>query len=723
MIKLFAVMLLSINGVLAVSADIDSMGTALRQSQSKLFWIERKAGRYTMGDPVSYYSRTADFAELTFDIGNAKCLANVTMLGAIKTLTVYRDAYRACCDPNKGWPGVWVAKDSSSFGPYAYALVMDGKTNHLGAVDWDFRMGLLDNIFPLTELKDPHGRFAVRLVTFAPLSADGSHRLRGIVYGLELENISDGLLQGTVVLPRMFQGERPKPNWAMFDPFDFEIGLGDSKRFSKEVAFALKPGETLWVPTILYQPGEPTLSEVNARGTLAWFKDTGCYYRRVLGRLETPGNPWLGEFHERQVMQALQSIALSGANKLAGSNWGSYPATRQIWTKDCFYSCLPFMASEPTLAQKMIMWFDEFGIRQAGEIVQGGISHSISLSVASLLLAASYYEQTGDRTFFTQHPELKRNWAKILDTIVASRQSPDVWLFSTHYISDGKLDCDWHCGSNVAVWRALDGYARLLAEVYGEPGRAKEYGEQADNVRSALLKKTVIPGPFGPQFIEGVNRDGSVPRLTSDGEESETTLMPFYGFLPYEAAAYRNYMRFSMSTNNAQYVAATRSIDWGKTVPATAPGYNKGLAFGDDHESLFGENGYYTEIRRVTDTDGSVSWWPYTKPQPGEVRRSYPGKAGWFAGVHSVLFVHRFLGIRYDAPKKTLWFAPHPAIGDFAWNDFPFGQDRFSVSCLQGEAMVHNLTDHPVTVVLGSASCQLVPPGQRVRAKTNSSLQ
>ena len=36
-------------------------------------------------------------------------------------------------------------------------------------------------------------------------------------------------------------------------------------------------------------------------------------------------------------MQALGSLAMGPTGKLAGSNWGTYPATRQIWAKDCFY--------------------------------------------------------------------------------------------------------------------------------------------------------------------------------------------------------------------------------------------------------------------------------------------------------------------------------------------------------------------------------------------------
>jgi hypothetical protein len=178
-------------------------------------------------------------------------------------------------------------------------------------------------------------------------------------------------------------------------------------------------------------------------------------------------------------------------------------------------------------------------------------------------------------------------------------------------------------------------------------------------------------------------------------------------------------MRFSVSTNNLIYQPKVHAITWAEKpmspledrIP-TAPGYNKGLAFADDRDSLFGEHGYYTEIRRVTDTDGSVPWWPYKKPEPGNVRRSYPGKSGWFAGVYSVLFVDRFLGLRYDAPRQTLRFTPHSAIGDFAWTDFPMGRDRFSVSYRQGVATFKNSAAHPVTFAAGTAAPVQVPAGE-----------
>ena len=110
----------------------------------------------------------------------------------------------------------------------------------------------------------------------------------------------------------------------------------------------------------------------------------------------------------------------------------------------------------------------------------------------------------------------------------------------------------------------------------------------------------------------------------------------------------------------------------------------KGIALGSTPEALFGEHGYYTEVRRVTDADGSVFWWPYgwnSNPPKWDydrpVRMAVPGKSGWFAGVHTALFISRYLGVSYDAPRRVLAFAPSPLLGDrFRWSDFPTGNDQ-----------------------------------------------
>jgi hypothetical protein len=375
--------------------------------------------------------------------------------------------------------------------------------------------------------------------------------------------------------------------------------------------------------------------------------------------------------------------------------------------------------ADPKLAAPIIEWFHENGVRHHGAIIEGGINHSISLTVSSLMLAGIYYDQTGDAKFFLDRTGLRSDWEKRLEALEASRKFPGIELYPTRHISDGPVEGDFHTGSNIAVWYAIKSFSRLLAEVYKDPVAAKLYAERADQMKADILKKTVINGKFGPQFVEGVNHDGSVPSMTSDGEESEISLIPFYGFLSSDDPLYRASMRFAMSPENKQYTPATHSINWGSTVPSTAPGYNKGLCIGGE---LRGEHGPLTEIRRVTDADGSVWWWPVNFRKEGadvaagkaeekehadggtiQPKRG-PGKAGWFSGVYSTLFRSRFAGVDFDAPTRTLTWKPLPSLGDFEWQDLRFGNERFGLKlALTGKdphATVTNPNGSPITVRL-----------------------
>lgn len=56
-----------------------------------------------------------------------------------------------------------------------------------------------------------------------------------------------------------------------------------------------------------------------------------------------------------------------------------------------------------------------------------------------------------------------------------------------------------------------------------------------------------------------------------DGEESDTTLMPFYGYCDYFDESYRNFVNFTV-TENPTYDAEIKGIRWGGMSGATFPG-------------------------------------------------------------------------------------------------------------------------------------------------------
>ena len=681
----------------------NSIKEALSKPWGRMFYVERVNGIYKMGDTVSHFDKNKNFEALTFDISNNKVLANVGYQGTIKNLTVFRDTYFANCSGSSelaggSWPGVWTAKDNSSYGPYSFSLEMNGKTIDLDKVDWDFKTGLLDNIIPITEFKGPDGQFRIKLVTYTPLSPDGKQRIRGAVYGLYLENTSSANLTGVVHLPKLMTGNRKdlKPmdsgtlSWATLDPYDYDLALGDTEKSKPDISYDLKPGENIWVPAVFYNLGDPALDEINNLSTLTCLNNTNQYFRNMLGQLKTPGDPFLADFYERQVMASFGAIAMSASGKIAGSNWGSYCATRQIWMKDFYYTSLPFMMLDREFARKIILWFNEFGVRPKGTIKEGGVNHSIGISMASIMLAGLYYENSGDKQFFLQNPQLKKNWDKILNELISSRKDPGIWLFPSKYISDGYIIPDYHTGSNVCAWYALKSYSKFMKEIYNETVASKSYEEAADKVRTAIMERCTINGPYGKQFIEATYRDGRAAPMESDGEESDLTLMPLYGFLSWDDATYLNYMKFSVSEHNTIYRPQIHAIAWYDT-PSTAPGYMKGVCAGVDKESLFGDHGYITEVRRIADADGSIWWWTYgwgekgVTPPYGKVVRGSPGgfgKAGWFSGIYASVFIARQLGITYENSSNLLRFTPLMPTSGFTWNNFSIAGKVFSADYL-----------------------------------------
>jgi len=683
------------------SADNNnSVKSLLERPWSHLFYIERVNGEYKMGDTISHFNNNRDFEALTFDISNNKVLANVSLRGSVKNLTFYRDSYFANCSQvaevtKRSWPGVWAAKDNSSYGPYNFTMEINGAIHNLDSVDWDFKTGLLDNIIPITEYKGPCGEFVIKLVTFAPVSNDGSQRIRGAIYGLYLENRLGKNLKGKVKLPQLMSGNRKDlslmntgaVSWANLDPYDFELALGDSRENKYEVSFDLKKGENIWVPAVFYNLGETALAEINQAGSQQCLNNTLNYFRNMLGRVETPGDPYLAEFFQRQVMASFGAIAMSPSGKIAGSNWGSYPATRQIWLKDFYYTSLPFTILDKEMAEKIIFWFSEFGVRPKGNVLEGGVNHSVGISMASLMLAGLYYQNSGDKQFFIQNKQLRNHWEQILSELISSRKDSDIWLFPSSYISDGYIIPDYHTGSNVCAWFALKSYSRILKEVYNEPEAAGRYEATASKVHSAIMERCTINGPFGKQFIEATYNDGRPAPMESDGEESDITLMPLYGFLSWDDPVYLNYMKFSVSEHNTIYRPSIHAISWYIT-PSTAPGYMKGVCAGTDKASLFGEHGYITEIRRVTDADGSIWWWVYgwgekgITPPYGKVVRGNPGgfgKAGWFSGIYSTVSIVRQMGLSFDKTANSLRFRPLMPSSGLVWNDFDIQGNKFSI--------------------------------------------
>lgn len=707
------------------SVNFKSIKEALSDYQSEYFWVSLDKGKIKTGNQTGFYAGKID-EHLTFDISNNKALVNMSYNGALKGITMFRGCYRTDYAP-----GIWTFKDFTTSGPYSFSIRLEDTVYDLSKVDWPVRTSVLDNIFPISTVTFEQLKFT--LIAFCPISEDGSKRHCAVVYGLMIENNSDKRIKGGAILPRVDTSK----DWSVYRGANLYavVTNSDNDTSAKEIAFELYPGQYVWIPSIITAPGSKDAVEINKLGTLHWLNSTWSYFKSVIGELKMPEDTFTAECFMRSVCQCMEFVDMDEYGDVIGATWGTYPTTMCIWAKDLNYGCMPLFMLEQELFKKCILWFQKYGVRHRSNRYEGGVLHSIGNSLASVAMAGFYYSSTDDREFFIHHPEIKTKSIQLLEEVNQSRKDKNVWLYPSRFISDGVSAGDYHTGTNIFIWFCFKSFSRVLDEVYGETSLAKAYSAIAIKMKEAIDTKCVIDGPYGKQYIEGINADGTVPKMEHDGEESDTTLIPVYGYESYDHEVYKNYTRFALSEHNEVYNPETRGIRWG--VDATMTGYITGFANVVDKETMNGTTGYMTEIKKLVDMDGSFWWWPYfPKAKYGQVcrmytgsdfneffdfdQKDYGGKSGWASGVFVCLFIQEILGVRYDAPTKTLSFRPFSPSSSFRWDNFRFGSGKFGVALTRTEntivVEIFNQNSHDI-------ECDLEIPvieGAEVKAVTKN---
>ncbi len=656
-----------------------SIEKALSQPLGRYFWVSREGGRIKYGgNEDSFYRKNILDENLTFDISNNKVLANISIDGSIKSISVYRGTYEVDSMYRRSYEhevesiaGVWYFKDITQTGPYYLSLRIGEKRWELNKVNWPLKSGLLDNIFPITELRG--AGLEIKSVTYAPISQDGKFRPRVLIYGILLKNVSSKVIRVTASL---------KTSLPIRSTY---IKLLDGLDYDGKIEFDLKPNDNKWLPFVISAiPRKKQFQkEVEEKTSLEWLNSTWSYFRKVTGRLEMPQDHFVQEFFERAIHQCIESVCMMENGEVTGSNQGTSPIVKDsegLWMRDVGYCFLPLYMFEPELFKKGILWFLDRSVCYEGNRSKGGITHSLSNALIPVVMCGLYYTTTADKDFFQKNSHLKSKIEEIMGQVINSRKG-NVWLFPSKWVSDGPSLGDYHTGSNLVAWYCFKSWARIMKEVYNERFTEDQYLKIAEKIKKDMEKHNVIDGPFGPQYIEGTNADGSIPCMVHDGEESDTTLMPVYGYTEYDNPKYKNYTRFALTEHNLLYSAESRGIKWPDDADATFPGYVTGFASVTDEKEMNGKQGYMTLIRQLTDVDGSIWWWPYPENNSkyGNVQRQCV-KCGWASGVFVTLFTSEFLGIKYDAPEKKLRFRPFSPSSNFKWKCLRMGKACFDVS-------------------------------------------
>ncbi|MCE5328541.1 MAG: glycoside hydrolase family 15 protein [Planctomycetaceae bacterium] len=696
---------------MATPQPFATLSAAMDSPCSEFFGVGPKGAR----DPHTLYSTSREIENLTFDVSNNQVLCSFTAAGLAQHACVVQSL--AAGELGGAFRGAYVTKEITAGGPWPLGIEIAGRpavTLHsLPSVQAD----LVANLLPMFTYRT--GGMRIRVLAFAPIDiARPELSPRAIVLAVEIYNEGSAAVQGrlrstgvptgqvspvssTGILPVEGSGMHGRDAHATQQEHgrDAHATHGQEARATEaQAAFSLAGGavQCLAFTCAIGADADETRAiqtRVAARPALDWINDTLAYHTRRLGTLSIPGDPYWAESLVRASELCRQSELHLPDGRFGGSFWGSRfcgPASWEnkfIWIKDIYHAMLPMGMLHPQLCAGAAAWFNQwgpppqaFGRGLARWPDASPATHSPCNALAAYLLAGEYYRNTGDAAFFGGQADPLAGAIKMLGQIHASRRGEEM-LFPALYISDGDARGDWHTGSNVVIWKAFAEMSRLANEVYDVPDLAAAWASNAEELKAAILAHCAGASPHGRRFFEGANADGTFV-AGHDGEETDTTLMPFYGFCEADEPALLTHARVAMTSENPLYWPEMDGVWWtdDKHYGATFPAWMTSLASAADEAELARQ---LLRIRRLTDLDGSIWWWPYlagaTDPNAPQ-RAAAAMKCAWAAGVFACLFIHNILGLRADRPARRVSFRPFCPWPEFSWQNCRLGESCFDVT-------------------------------------------
>ena len=482
-----------------------------------------------------------------------------------------------------------------------------------------------------------------------------------------------------------------------------EVTRGDADQVNVQVlgnggdaAVELAPGGSLDAAVRLDFRGGEVVDEATVRASLEGELSTR---RGLFGRLSVPQDEWFGGQMLRLVELARQSGLNSPDGRSIGSFWGSNAnPIPDVWFRDFAYTSLAMAEFDPDQAARSVAHLARYAIpataweREAEEHPEAtGLEHSLGNAAMPAVIAHKLVVVHGREAIAGIREELSEYLTALASQLVTLHTSPE-HLYSTLYISDGPSRGDFHTGSNIVAWAALAACGGDLADLVG-PELAERSREVAEQLRVAIRTRCVAElGSHGPGYVEGIYRDGRAVAV-HDGEESDLTLASYFGFTDRDDPLVTTHARWAWSAENPYYAAATGGVDfwdWDDYNGVTYPGHGHVLAGGDDPCSL---SQALDLVRRTTDADGSIWWWPFAHGErdAARVKRGL-GKCGWVSGVLTARLLHDVYGIRRDWLGRRITVAPFLPWEGFDWRALPFGTGTIDVAA-------ERATDH-VTVAL-----------------------
>jgi len=669
----------------------------LNLEKSQSFGISQTDG---WQKPGSFYTLNSDHTSaLTFDSSNNQLAVSITKDGDIREACIASGLQLLPKERMKG--GVYSTKTLRYSGSWALNISTRDFL-HTGTSS----ASLIENMLPL--FTSTHRGLDIHRIIFAPTAKSTLVQApRALLYCVVLNNTSHSTKVVRLQFDPMATPDNQPQNATQGQTSDipnsstsahvkfFQIDhRGLTSAIAPSSSFELNvPPKTIasvYYTVILGESEEEcesTRAMISSWHPDDWLDATLAKGKSSYGTFTIEDAPILADTVSRFGELARQSALRLSDGTVCGGFLGSDVDVNQVnWVRDFYYSMLAMSIVDPTLCRDSIPYLLQWGV--APVLTGDGkkrfpnaapISQSLSNSVSGLCLAGAYYKATGDRDFFRQKPEIKERAVEILSQVLMSKQGVEM-LFPSLYYSDGEARGDFHTGSNIAAWYAFKSIARIVRDAYGDTKLSEHWHDISEQIYKAIETRCVGESDFGKRFFEGSNHDGSfVPG--HDGEESETTLLPFYEFCSSDDDRIRNHAKAAMSDDNPLYARDLDAIWWYNTSwnSATFPSWITALASAGNETEL---NHRLGRVVQLLDFDGSVWWWPYrygSKDSRHPLRGDVAKKCGWGAGVFFCKFVNDVLGISFDAPTGKISLAPFSPWNHFRWKGLRIGTHRFDI--------------------------------------------
>lgn len=613
-------------------------------------------------DPESVHSRRTDYP-YSVDVGGGRLVAALDRNGAIRR-TVVADGEVDV--RGRAIPGVYTHKTVRYWeGDLGWDLVLDGQVQRLAPAQ-----SFLGGVLPMFGQRIDDVR--IDWLAGAPHRAEaGAH----VDFLVVLTNEGEGPVVARVE-PRVHlsEGSRDQVVVSVMPPTveggACSIPSGGHAEFEVRVAFGS-------------DGTEPAVDHGEVRSALdAEVSDR----HKGLGTLTVPDDPWASGQLVRLVELARQSGLNLADGRSIGSFWGSNAnPIPDVWFRDFAYTTLALVefASDQAVANLGYLcryalpdeaWEREAEVHPAAT----GLEHSLGNACLPAVVAERLVEVHGTDIVAPVAGPLRDYLTALLDGLTEAHAGPGS-LYSTLYISDGPSRGDFHTGSNILAWAALQAGAGSLSGFVDE-ARRERAATLAPLVRSAIETRCVGDlGSHGSGFVEGLYLDGRNVAV-HDGEESDLTLASYYGFTGRDDRRIINHAQWAWSSENPYYAPVSGGIDfwdWDDSNGITYPGYAHQLAAASTPQDLAAAQ---DAVRRTTDADGSMWWWPFAHAEtdPARAKRGL-GKCGWAAGVVVARMMHDVFGIRRSWRTRTVTVAPYLPWPGFDWTGLPFGDGTLDV--------------------------------------------